>query len=111
MPFAARSDCEQSALHVHYVAPSFWAWKGGEARLKGLCEFVDHLLCILPFEEEVCRANGLPATYVGHPMLEDHVHLNEVDSLPFKYLADFSIIWLVWYLWKSLLKICKTGEH
>ncbi|XP_039145826.1 LOW QUALITY PROTEIN: probable lipid-A-disaccharide synthase, mitochondrial [Dioscorea cayenensis subsp. rotundata] len=73
----ARSDCKQSALHVHYVAPSFWAWKGGEARLKGLREFVDHLLCILPFEEEVCRANGLPATYVGHPMLEDHVHLNE----------------------------------
>ncbi|KAH7688862.1 Glycosyl transferase family 19 protein [Dioscorea alata] len=74
-------DCEQNALRVHYVAPSFWAWKGGEARLKGLHEFVDHLLCILPFEEEVCRANGLPATYVGHPMLEDHAHLNEeMDS-------------------------------
>ncbi|KAI3916762.1 hypothetical protein MKW98_026233 [Papaver atlanticum] len=58
-------------LHIHYVAPSFWAWKGGEARLKGLAEFVDHVMCILPFEEEVCRSNGLDATFVGHPILED----------------------------------------
>ncbi|KAA8550890.1 hypothetical protein F0562_002574 [Nyssa sinensis] len=60
----------------HYVAPSFWAWKGGEARLKGLSEFVDHVLCILPFEEEVCRLNGLAATFVGHPVLEDVLELN-----------------------------------
>ncbi|KAF9606713.1 hypothetical protein IFM89_027757, partial [Coptis chinensis] len=63
-------------LHFHYVAPSFWAWKGGEARLAGLSEFVDHVLCILPFEEEVCRSNGLAATYVGHPILEDMLHLD-----------------------------------
>ncbi|OVA20034.1 Glycosyl transferase [Macleaya cordata] len=63
-------------LHIHYVAPSFWAWKGGEARLKGLTEFVDHVLCILPFEEEVCRSNGLAATFVGHPILEDALDLN-----------------------------------
>ncbi|RVX08424.1 putative lipid-A-disaccharide synthase, mitochondrial [Vitis vinifera] len=30
-----------SPVHHHFVAPSFWAWKGGEARLKGLTEFVD----------------------------------------------------------------------
>lgn len=60
-----------SPLHFHYVAPSFWAWKGGEARLKGLLQFVDHVLCILPFEAEVCRSNGLAATFVGHPTLED----------------------------------------
>ncbi|WOH05783.1 hypothetical protein DCAR_0625204 [Daucus carota subsp. sativus] len=59
----------------HYVAPSFWAWKGGEKRLRGLAEFVDHVLCILPFEEEVCKVNGLPATFVGHPTLEDVLEL------------------------------------
>ncbi|XP_074578859.1 putative lipid-A-disaccharide synthase, mitochondrial isoform X2 [Curcuma longa] len=63
-------------VHVHYVAPSFWAWKGGEARLQNLCEFVDHMLCIIPFEEEICRLNGLAATYVGHPLLEDALMLN-----------------------------------
>ncbi|KAL5729788.1 lipid-A-disaccharide synthase [Ranunculus cassubicifolius] len=72
----SRGELEKP-LHVHYVAPSFWAWKGGEARLKGLTEFVDHVMCILPFEEEVCRSNGLPATYVGHPILEDALDLNQ----------------------------------
>ncbi|PIA57096.1 hypothetical protein AQUCO_00600075v1 [Aquilegia coerulea] len=68
-------------LHIHYVAPSFWAWKGGEARLRELSEFVDHILCILPFEEEVCTSNGLPATYVGHPILEDALHLRDNGAI------------------------------
>ncbi|XP_037406655.1 probable lipid-A-disaccharide synthase, mitochondrial isoform X3 [Triticum dicoccoides] len=63
-------------LHVHYVAPSFWAWKGGESRLSKLHNFVDHMLCILPFEDEICRLHGLPATYVGHPLLDDAAVLN-----------------------------------
>ncbi|XAR68135.1 Lipid-A-disaccharide synthase [Bertholletia excelsa] len=65
-----------SPQHFHYVAPSFWAWKGGETRLRGLSEFVDHVLCILPFEGEVCRSNGLAATFVGHPILEDVLELD-----------------------------------
>lgn len=68
-------------VHFHYVAPSFWAWKGGEERLKGLVEFVDHILCILPNEEEVCRSNGLAATFVGHPILEDTLNFNAVTCL------------------------------
>jgi lipid A disaccharide synthetase len=36
------------------------------------------MLCILPFEEEICRLNGLPATYVGHPLLDDAAGLNVV---------------------------------
>ncbi|CAN7048760.1 hypothetical protein IGI04_026173 [Brassica rapa subsp. trilocularis] len=62
---------DNSAVHFHYVAPSFWAWKGGESRLGGLSEFVDHLFCILPNEESVCREHGVEATFVGHPLLED----------------------------------------
>ncbi|KAL8151016.1 hypothetical protein V2J09_020824, partial [Rumex salicifolius] len=75
-----RAKCLCSPLdlprHFHYVAPSFWAWKGGEERLKGLSQFVDHIFCILPFEEDVCRSNGLEATFVGHPVVEDVVNLN-----------------------------------
>jgi lipid-A-disaccharide synthase len=70
----------QSPLHIHYVSPSFWAWKGGESRLSKLHNFVDHMLCILPFEEEICRLNGLPATYVGHPLLDDAIGLNMVRT-------------------------------
>jgi len=70
----------QSPLHIHYVSPSFWAWKGGESRLSKLHDFVDHMLCILPFEEEICKLNGLPATYVGHPLLDDVIGLNMVKT-------------------------------
>lgn len=90
MFFAARY-CHQGStapLHFHYVAPSFWAWKGGEERLNGLSEIVDHVLCILPFEAEVCKSHGVPATFVGHPVLEDiqepnlvHVYLKFFFSL------------------------------
>lgn len=82
MYFAARYAWrDDSPVHVHYVAPSFWAWKGGEKRLKGLREFIDHILCILPFEEEICRLHGLSATYVGHPLLEDAFHLNQARNI------------------------------
>lgn len=37
---------------------------------------MDHVLCILPFEGEICRLNGLAATFVGHPILEDVLELN-----------------------------------
>ena len=45
-------------------------------RLSKLHNFVDHMLCILPFEDEICRLHGLPATYVGHPLLDDAAVLN-----------------------------------
>ena len=41
-----------------------------------LYNFVEHMLCILPFEDEICRLHGLPATYVGHPLLDAAAVLN-----------------------------------
>lgn len=81
MFFAARYNQKRSdgPVHFHYVAPSFWAWKGGETRLKGLAKFVDHVFCILPYEEAGCQSNGLAATFVGHPILEDVLELNMVS--------------------------------
>lgn len=38
------------------------------------------MLCIIPFEEQTCRLNGLSATYVGHPLLEDAIMLNLVGT-------------------------------
>lgn len=62
---------QRPPVNVIYVAPSAWAWKEGEKRLKKWIGVVDHILCILPFEELLCRACGLAATFVGHPVLED----------------------------------------
>lgn len=79
-------------MHFHCVAPSFWAWKGGEARLGNLAKFIDHIFCILPYEAEVCKLNGLDASFVGHPILEDALELNQVLNYCFhtlKGIVDF----------------------
>ncbi len=53
---------------VHYVAPQVWAWREGRARhYPGLW---DRLLCLLPFEPAFFARHNLPATFVGHPVLE-----------------------------------------
>lgn len=51
---------------VYFIAPQAWAWRKG--RIKTLRRVVDHLLCIIPFEEEFFRNNGVKATYIGHPL-------------------------------------------
>jgi lipid-A-disaccharide synthase len=53
---------------AHYVAPQVWAWREGRVRhYPGLW---DRLLCLLPFEPAFFAKHGLPATFVGHPVLE-----------------------------------------
>ncbi|HRH80434.1 MAG TPA: lipid-A-disaccharide synthase [Thiobacillaceae bacterium] len=51
---------------VHFVSPSIWAWRGG--RIKKIRHAVSHMLLIFPFEDEIYRRAGIPATYVGHPL-------------------------------------------
>ena len=53
---------------VHYVAPQVWAWR--ESRVRRYPGLWDRLLCLLPFEPEFFARHGLPATFVGHPVLE-----------------------------------------
>ncbi|MER9124903.1 lipid-A-disaccharide synthase [Mesorhizobium sp. M0959] len=55
---------------VHYVCPSVWAWRPGRAA--AMKPYVDHILCILPFEvKELARLGGPPGTYVGHRLTHD----------------------------------------
>jgi len=55
-----------------YVAPQLWAWHPGRA--DKWAHAVDRLAVILPFETEFFRTHGIEATYVGHPLLDDHEH-------------------------------------
>lgn len=51
---------------VHYVCPSIWAWR--PERIATIRAAADHVLCLFPFEPEILRAGGVPATFVGHPL-------------------------------------------
>jgi lipid-A-disaccharide synthase len=53
---------------LHFVGPQIWAWRGG--RIKKIQRAVSHMLLIFPFEEEIYRKAGVPATYIGHPLAE-----------------------------------------
>jgi lipid-A-disaccharide synthase len=53
---------------MHFIGPQIWAWRGG--RIKKIAKAVNHILVIFPFEEEIYRKAGIPATYVGHPVAE-----------------------------------------
>jgi lipid-A-disaccharide synthase len=53
---------------VHFVCPSIWAWRGGRARK--MAASCDHVLCLFPFEPELLQAQGVPASYVGHPLAD-----------------------------------------
>lgn len=51
---------------VHFISPSIWAWRAG--RVEKIRRSVDHVLCIFPFEPALLAAQGIAATYVGHPL-------------------------------------------
>ncbi|WP_428489258.1 lipid-A-disaccharide synthase [Rhodopila sp.] len=53
---------------AHFVAPQVWAWR--ESRVKHYPGLWDELLCLLPFEPGFFAGHGLPARFVGHPVLE-----------------------------------------
>ncbi len=75
--------CDSPAMNFHfaklahgfgipvlfYIAPQLWAWR--EGRMKKLRKWVDHVACILPFEEKYFQGHGIHATFVGHPLFDE----------------------------------------
>ena len=53
---------------LYFVSPQVWAWRRG--RVRRMAGLVDRMLVILPFEEAIYRAAGVPVTFVGHPLLD-----------------------------------------
>ncbi|KXJ40033.1 MAG: lipid-A-disaccharide synthase [Methylothermaceae bacteria B42] len=53
---------------LFYVGPQVWAWRPG--RLKDYAQAVDHMAVIFPFELPYYEKVKLPATYVGHPLVQ-----------------------------------------
>ncbi len=53
---------------MHYVCPSFWAWRAERARR--FHESLDHMLCVFPFEPALLAPYGVEASFVGHPLAQ-----------------------------------------
>lgn len=59
---------EQGGRVLYYISPQVWAW--GAHRLRKMRRIIDHLAVVFPFEESFFAGHGIPATFVGHPLLE-----------------------------------------
>jgi len=69
---------------LYYISPQLWAWR--EGRVRKIKRLVDHMAVILPFEVDFYRMHDVPATYVGHPLLDDGTPFSAIppESLPVK---------------------------
>ena len=53
---------------LYYISPTVWAWRAG--RIHKIKRRVDHMAVILPFEQSIYEKHGVPATFVGHPLMD-----------------------------------------
>lgn len=53
---------------VHYVSPSIWAWRG--KRIHKIGAAVSRILALFPFEPALYEKQGIPVSYVGHPLAD-----------------------------------------
>lgn len=65
----ARHLTRQGIPVILYVSPQLWAWRRG--RVRTIRRRAREVLCILPFEEEFYRTYGVPARFIGHPLVDD----------------------------------------
>jgi lipid-A-disaccharide synthase len=63
----ARALKGQGVQNIYFVCAQFWAWRPWRANLVRR-RFVRGL-CIFPFEQDWYRARGVPADFIGHPLV------------------------------------------
>jgi lipid-A-disaccharide synthase len=56
---------------LYYISPQVWAWRVG--RVKKIARLVDRMAVVFPFEVPFYEKEGVPVTFVGHPLV-DIVH-------------------------------------
>jgi len=56
---------------LYYISPQVWAWRVG--RVKKIARLVDHMAVVFPFEVSFYEKEGVPVSFVGHPLV-DSVH-------------------------------------
>jgi lipid-A-disaccharide synthase len=52
----------------YFIGPQVWAWRRGRVRV--VKRLVNRMVVIFPFEEEIYRDAGVPADFVGHPLVD-----------------------------------------
>jgi lipid-A-disaccharide synthase len=53
---------------LYYISPQVWAWRVG--RVKKIGRLVDRMAVVFPFEVPFYEKEGVPVTFVGHPLVD-----------------------------------------
>lgn len=53
---------------LYYVSPQVWAWR--RRRIRKIAQWVDRMAVVFPFEVPLYEKQGVPVTFVGHPLLD-----------------------------------------
>ncbi|HEX9023724.1 MAG TPA: lipid-A-disaccharide synthase [Geobacteraceae bacterium] len=53
---------------LYYISPQVWAWRVG--RVKKIARLVDRMAVVFPFEVPFYEKEGVPVTFVGHPLVD-----------------------------------------
>ena len=53
---------------LYYISPQVWAWRVG--RVKKIARLVDHMAVVFPFEVPFYEKEGVPVSFVGHPLVD-----------------------------------------
>jgi lipid-A-disaccharide synthase len=77
---------------LYYISPTVWAWR--QRRLKSIKKNVDKMLLIFPFEEKIYAEHRIPASYVGHPLLEKMKISMTKEEFSHKYSLDPEKTWI-----------------
>jgi lipid-A-disaccharide synthase len=64
----ARFAKERGLRVMYYVSPQVWAW--GRGRIGSIKKYVDKMVVILPFEQDIYEKESVDVTYVGHPLID-----------------------------------------
>ena len=63
----ARKLKSRNIRNAYYICPQFWAWRPWRVRIVRR-RFIQ-ALCIFPFEETFYADAGVPAKFIGHPLV------------------------------------------
>lgn len=70
--YVARLAAARGIPAIYFVAPQLWAWAPWRARR--FARVLSEALVIFPFEVAFWRSAGVPARYIGHPLLDGLPH-------------------------------------
>ncbi|MCW0182955.1 lipid-A-disaccharide synthase [Zavarzinia sp.] len=79
----------QGITHIHYVAPTVWAWRPRRAKM--VAGFLSHLLVLFPFEPPYFEVHGLGTTFVGHSVVEGAAAASDMKAAGQALLARLDI--------------------